>query len=80
MRKGPSRAEADELLPLVPASRSASAAATSQRLKARSGAERIGFTQLAQRCILERLDEPSRVPAEVEAALATLRRFVSKPS
>jgi hypothetical protein len=29
---------------------------------------------------LERLDEPSTVPAEAEAALATLRRLVSKAS
>jgi predicted DNA binding CopG/RHH family protein len=51
-----------------------------ERLKARADSEGIGFTQLARQWILERLDEPSTVPAEAEAALATLRRFVSKTS
>jgi len=51
-----------------------------QRLKARAAMEGIGFTQLARQWILERLDEPSTVPAEAEAALATLRRLVSKAS
>lgn len=51
-----------------------------ERLKARADTEGIGFTQLARQWILERLDEPSTVPAEAEAALATLRRLVSKAS
>ena len=51
-----------------------------ERLKARADTEGIGFTQLARQWILERLAEPSTVPAEAEAALATLRRLVSKAS
>ncbi len=52
-------------------------AADVERLKARADAEGMGFTQLARQWILERLEEDSTVPADAEAALATLRRYVS---
>ncbi|MGH9064514.1 MAG: hypothetical protein ACRD0L_11180 [Acidimicrobiales bacterium] len=49
------------------------------RLRARANAEGIGLTQLARAWILERLDEDEadQVPAEVEAALGTLRRYAT---
>jgi hypothetical protein len=54
------------------------AAADVERLKARADEERVGFTQLACRWILERLDEESELPAEAEAAIATLRSYISR--
>ncbi len=48
------------------------------RLKARADEEGVGSTQLARQWILERLDEGSTVPAEAEAAIATLRSYISR--
>ena len=49
-----------------------------ERLKARADEEGVGFTQLARQWILERLDEPSELPAGAEAAFATLRSYISR--
>ena len=51
-------------------------AADVERLKARADLEGMGFTQLARQWILERLDGPTEIPAEAEAALAVLRHLL----
>jgi hypothetical protein len=53
-------------------------AADVERLKARADREGVGFTQLARQWILERLDQPSEIPAEAEAALQVVRHYLVK--